>query len=1162
MRTRLPILMIVVSALLALTAVPIRAALSGFQTQEPPFPIDPDLILKFQSSGINGYMIHFQDQADLSVAYLLDWDTRGAFVMRALQDTADRSQARVRAYLDSVGVQYHAFWIDNIIVVEGSDFNTFQGLFSFQEIRSIRSLPVLTLVEPVQKDEVVLSTFAVEPNLVHVRAPDVWGLGYTGSGVVVANIDTGVRYSHLALEARYRGRLGGGSYDHNYNWWDPYGTYTTAPADANGHGTHTMGTVVGDDGGSNQIGISPGAQWIACRGCSTSSCGSAELLSCAQFMVAPWDLSGSNPDPGRRPHVVNNSWGDCAQSYDPWYRGVVDSWIGAGIYPVFSNGNNTNCGYLAPPGLNTVGNPARYGNVTGVGSTGQSDGQYASHSNWGPTDDPDLVNPAGYPNLKPQVVAPGVNIRSSMNSGDSAYAGFTGTSMSAPHVSGLVALMWQAAPCLVGDYATTESLIQGTAISVPYASGNGDEGPGNVPNHATGWGEIDALAAVQAAAATCQPDFTLSASPDSLGVCIPDDAIYSVDVGQLQGYSDPVTLSSLGQPAGSLATFSPNPVIPPGTSVLTITNTGSASPGTYPLEVIGVAPTSTHTTTVGLSLYDMSPGIPVLTSPSNGASNQPTRPTFAWVPPIQAGTYQIDVATDSAFASIVDQASGLTDASYTPAADLANNTLYYWRVRSDNACSLGPISAVYSFTTEAAPGECSIGTLPQNLFQTDFEAGGAGWTHGGSGDTWSLSGARTNSGNFSYHAVDVTSPSEQYLQSPAIVLPTGESPLTLQFWNWQEIEDRASGCFDGGLLEISVDGGPWTPVTTGLITDPYDGLISSSFGNPRGGDQAWCGDPQDWIKSVVELDAYAGSTVEFRFILATDSSVGREGWYLDDVFVQSCVPSPEGALAVWPEQIDETVAVNDVVTTTLSISNTGSADLNWTIGEESTSMAGGSSTRSAPPGGGALAGQATVGTVCSPADLSWVSVSPSAGITGSGMNTPVDVVLDTAGLTTGTYTGTLCIESDSSLTPQARVPLTMTVANDADLELTLSDTPDPVDVSSPLTYTLIVTNTGTWDATGVVLTDTLPSEVVIDSVTPSSGTCFQASGQLICDLGDLLKDTGKLVTIVAIAPSAPGAIINTAQVTSNEYDADPTDNSATALTRVGRITYLPLIPQD
>ncbi len=117
-------------------------------------------------------------------------------------------------------------------------------------------------------------------------------------------------------------------------------------------------------------------------------------------------------------------------------------------------------------------------------------------------------------------------------------------------------------------------------------------------------------------------------------------------------------------------------------------------------------------------------------------------------------------------------------------------------------------------------------------------------------------------------------------------------------------------------------------------------------------------------------------------------------------------------------------------------------------------------------------------------------------------------------------------------------------------------------MSSPLTYTLIVTNTGTWDATGVVLTDTLPSEVVIDSVTPSSGTCFQASGQLICDLGDLLKDTGKLVTIVAIAPSAPGAIINTAQVTSNEYDADPTDNSATALTRVGRITYLPLIPQD
>jgi len=177
---------------------------------------------------------------------------------------------------------------------------------------------------------------------------------------------------------------------------------------------------------------------------------------------------------------------------------VIDAWVAAGIYPVFSNGNAGNCGYSYPPGLNTVGNPARSGNVTAVGSTGNSNGAYAAHSNWGPTDNPDTLNPNGYPDLKPQVVAPGVSIRSSVVSGtsDSTYGTATGTSMSAPHVSGLVALIWEAAPCLMGDYADTETLIQQSAVPIPYDTSNGDEGPGNVPNHATGWGEIDALQTV------------------------------------------------------------------------------------------------------------------------------------------------------------------------------------------------------------------------------------------------------------------------------------------------------------------------------------------------------------------------------------------------------------------------------------------------------------------------------------------------------------------------------------------------------------------------------------------------------------------------------------------------------------------------------------------
>jgi subtilisin family serine protease len=321
--------------------------------------------------------------------------------------------------------------------------------------------------------------------------------------MVVSGIDSGARYTHEVLEPQYRGNLGGGSFDHDFNWLSGNGS-SAAPVDGHGHGTHTMGTMVGDDGGANQVGMAPEATWIACAGCPTGSCPAASLLTCAQWIAAPYPVSDPlSPDPSKRPHVVNNSWGDCRRSYDGWYQGVVDSWHAAGIYPVFSNGNAGNCGYGYPPGCNTVGNPGRYGNVTGVGSTGQFNGAYASHSNWGPTDNIDTVNPNGFPSVKPQVVAPGVNIRSSLAGSNSSYGSWDGTSMSAPHVAGLVVLMWQAAPCLVGNYSETENIIQSSAVPIPYASGCGGEGPGNVPNMATGWGEIDALEAVAQAMAVC-----------------------------------------------------------------------------------------------------------------------------------------------------------------------------------------------------------------------------------------------------------------------------------------------------------------------------------------------------------------------------------------------------------------------------------------------------------------------------------------------------------------------------------------------------------------------------------------------------------------------------------------------------------------------------------
>ncbi len=479
-----------------------RAAQNTMQAL-PGVTVEPQLAAALVDDETTGYLIRFRERPDLTPAYALDWEARGAFVVQTLQETAERSQARVRTYLDAQGTPYQAFWVDNVIVVEKSNRRTFDGLLRYSEVASLHARRTLGLIKHMASAQ-TSSVAGIEPNLTHVGADAVWDLGFSGAGIVVANIDTGVRYTHQALVDHYRGNLGDGAFDHDFNWLDADTGHVT-PYDDHGHGSHTMGIMLGDDGADNQIGIAPGAQWIACDACNADSgCPDAALLTCAEWIVAPYPVSDSHwRDPAKRPHIVNNSWGDCGRAYDGWFQNVVDAWHAAGIYPVFSNGNASNCNYAYPPGLNTVGNPARYGNVTGVGSTGQSDGLYATHSNWGPTDNLDTINPLGYAALKPQVVAPGVNIRSSLNGSDIEYASWGGTSMSAPHVAGLIALLWEAGPCLEGDYAATETLIEQTATPIPYATNNGDEGPGNVPNHATGWGEIDALAAVQAVLAAC-----------------------------------------------------------------------------------------------------------------------------------------------------------------------------------------------------------------------------------------------------------------------------------------------------------------------------------------------------------------------------------------------------------------------------------------------------------------------------------------------------------------------------------------------------------------------------------------------------------------------------------------------------------------------------------
>jgi len=180
------------------------------------------------------------------------------------------------------------------------------------------------------------------------------------------------------------------------------------------------------------------------------------------------------------------------------------------------------------------------------------------------------------------------------------------------------------------------------------------------------------------------------------------------------------------------------------------------------------------------------------------------------------------------------------------------------------------------------------------VFADDVETGTNGWTVSGTGaQNWTISTLRPFGGSANaWLAPDVPTPSDQRLTSPVIVLPSGQNPLSLQFQSDQTIEDNnTTACWDGGFIEISTNGGAtFTALpSASMLTDPYDGPLSAGPAAPQ---PAWCGDPQAYLLSIVDLTNFAGQTVQLRFRFTTDDSVGRlpNGWYVDNIRVQSCAP--------------------------------------------------------------------------------------------------------------------------------------------------------------------------------------------------------------------------------------------------------------------------------
>jgi uncharacterized repeat protein (TIGR01451 family) len=481
--------------------------------------IESQVLDEMSKEGTTDFFVWMKEKADLRPASRLQTkQEKGEFVFNTLVATANRTQKLLRAFLDGQGVDYESFYISNKILVRGGNLDLAMTIAGLPDVAEITANHQYQLDVPYMLPAAPEGPTVVESNLIFINADDVWAMGVSGQGTVMAGNDTGLDETHPTISRHYRGCLNPptcSSWDHNFNWWDATGTYPTNPGDGHGHGTHTTGTMVGDDGGTNQIGVAPGAQTVHCKNMTDGGSGSdATFIDCFQWDLAPWDLSHNNPTPSLAPDAINNSWGYSGGNQNQ-FRDEILALQAAGILVEVSAGNEgSGCASLRSPG--------DYTEVLTTGSvqhTAPFPGTITSFSSRGPSD---LDG-----NYFPDIMAPGENIRSSLPG--NSYGSWSGTSMAGPHATALVGLIWSACPSMAGMVDQTIQLIRDTAV--PLTGQNGSNCGGdytNGPNNDWGVGTIDALAAVQAAISACTGTGTLEGTVSDAVTGLPIPAAHVV----------------------------------------------------------------------------------------------------------------------------------------------------------------------------------------------------------------------------------------------------------------------------------------------------------------------------------------------------------------------------------------------------------------------------------------------------------------------------------------------------------------------------------------------------------------------------------------------------------------------------------------------------------
>lgn len=491
-----PLFLAAVLVFLLITFSRVESAKNSWEDKVDPFLLE--LLQSRRPDHQIEFIVLLEEQTTISLPDGLDKNGQTMAVYKQLQKAAANSQQSLIETLKNEGAQVKPYVVINAVHVSAplsilttiaarDDVAFLHNNQPFQlDIQSARSSPFFTA------DAFQSTEWGIEK----IGAPLLWADGITGTGAIIAGQDTGYNWNHPALINQYRG-WDGDTADHNYNWHDaissdingdnnnPCGYSLTVPCDDIGstHGTHTMGTMIGETNGY-QIGVAPGAEWIACRNMEEGYGTPETYIDCFEWFLAPTDLNDENPDPSKAPHVINNSWGcPTSEGCSTFNFGVMDTVINnlraAGIVVVTSAGNSgSSC--------NSVRTPAAiYEGSFAVGATNINDG-ITSFSSRGP------VTVDGSGRIKPNVTAPGDAVRSA--TGTTGYGTLSGTSMAAPHVAGAVGLMISAYPPIAGNVEAIESYLEETADFLGIGSCGGDETFNNTYGH----GRINVASAVDA----------------------------------------------------------------------------------------------------------------------------------------------------------------------------------------------------------------------------------------------------------------------------------------------------------------------------------------------------------------------------------------------------------------------------------------------------------------------------------------------------------------------------------------------------------------------------------------------------------------------------------------------------------------------------------------